>query len=56
MKQILSLGLMASVLVLASAGYALAGTPPVQIPEPSSLALIAGAAGVVAWARFRKRN
>lgn len=56
MKTILSLALVAGALVLVSAGQALAGAPPVQIPEPSSLALIAGAAATVAWAKFRKRR
>jgi len=38
--------------VLLSAGQAHAGA--VQIPEPSSAALIAAGAAVVAWARFRR--
>jgi hypothetical protein len=40
-------------LIVMSAGHALAGVPT-PIPEPSSLALIAGAGAVVAWVRFRK--
>jgi PEP-CTERM motif-containing protein len=40
--------------VLLSAGQALAGA--VQIPEPSSFALIAAGAAAVAWAKFRRRG
>jgi hypothetical protein len=39
----------------ASAGPALAGPAVIQIPEPSSLALIAAGAGVLAWVKFRRR-
>ena len=42
-----------SSLIVLSAGHALAGVP-ITIPEPSSLALIAGAGAAVAWVRFRK--
>lgn len=39
--------------VLLSSGQAFAGV--IQIPEPSSFALIAAGAAAVAWAKFRKR-
>jgi hypothetical protein len=61
MKAVLSGVLTACSLVLLSAGYAVAGTGgglPTSIavvPEPTSLALIAGGVAAVAWARFRKR-
>ena len=54
--------LAACAFVRLSAGYALAGTggggivtDVISVPEPTSLALIAGAAAAVAWAKFRKR-
>ena len=56
MSVILSMVFTACALVLVSAGHALAGEPVAVVPEPSSLALIAGAAAVVAWAKFRKRQ
>jgi hypothetical protein len=40
-------------LALFSAGQALAGAV-VTIPEPSSVALLASGAAVVAWAKFRR--
>jgi len=55
MRPIVAFAGAAAALVMTSAGDAFAGVPT-QIPEPSSLALIAGAAAAVAWARFRKRN
>jgi hypothetical protein len=61
MKAVLSEVLTACSLVLLSAGHAVAGTGgglPTSIavvPEPTSLALIAGGVAAVAWARFRKR-
>ena len=54
MSTILSAVVTACSLVLVSAGYAVAGEP-VTVPEPSSMALIAGAVAAVAWAKFRKR-
>jgi hypothetical protein len=39
-----------------TAGSALAGPAVIQIPEPSSLALIAAGAGIVAWMKFRHRR
>jgi len=48
--------LAAAVLALAaSAGPSLAGPGVIQIPEPSSLALIAAGVGVLAWVKFRRR-
>ena len=44
------------ILVLMSAGFAIAGEPIFTVPEPTSLALIAGAAAAVAWAKFRRRG
>jgi PEP-CTERM motif-containing protein len=41
--------------LVASTGVSLAGPAVIQIPEPSSLALIAAGAGVLAWVKFRKR-
>jgi len=41
--------------IILTAGSALAGPAVIQIPEPSSLALIAAGAGVVAWVKFRRR-
>jgi hypothetical protein len=38
------------------AGSASAGPAVIQIPEPSSLALIAAGAGIVAWIKFRHRR
>jgi len=56
MSAILSAVVTAGSLVLMSAGYAVAGEPPpVAVPEPTSMALIAGAVAAVAWAKFRKR-
>ena len=55
MKAILSLAFVTGSLVMLSAGQPLAGAP-VVVPDPSSMALIAGAAAAVAWAKFRKRR
>lgn len=42
--------------VLASVGIAHAGTPPIQVPEPSSIALLGvGAAALALWHRGRKK-
>jgi PEP-CTERM motif-containing protein len=54
MSSVLSGILTVCSLVLLSAGHALAGTP-LPVPEPTSLALVAGAVAAVAWAKFRKR-
>ena len=57
MRAILFASLAACSLVLVSASYALAGEPPpVAVPEPTSMALIAGAVAAVAWAKFRRRG
>ena len=49
--------LAACFLMLLSAGYAIAGEPPIfTVPEPTSLALIAAGAAVVAWVKFRGRR
>jgi hypothetical protein len=42
--------------VVGSAGPSLAGPAPVQIPEPSTIALVAAGAAVVAWAKFRRKR
>ena len=42
--------------LMMSAGAAMAAPPAIQIPEPSSLALIAAGAAAVAWAKFRRRG
>ena len=42
--------------VVLTAGSALAGPAVIQIPEPSSLALVAAGAGIVAWMKFRRRR
>ena len=42
--------------LVASTGPSLAGPAIIQIPEPSSLALIAAGAGVLAWVKFRRRR
>lgn len=42
--------------VVLSSGAALAGTSPIPIPEPSSMALAAAGIAGVAWARFRGRK
>jgi hypothetical protein len=39
-----------------SAGAALAAAPAIQIPEPSSLALVAAGAAAVAWVKFKRRK
>ena len=41
--------------LIASTGPSRAGPAVIQIPEPSSLALIAAGAGVLAWVKFRRR-
>jgi hypothetical protein len=53
MKSFLSTLVAGASLALFSAGQALAGAVA-QIPEPSSFALIASGAAVVAWAKFRR--
>jgi hypothetical protein len=55
MKPFLSILAAGAFLALFSAGQALAGAV-VQIPEPSSFALIAAGAAAVAWAKFRRRG
>jgi hypothetical protein len=42
--------------LMLTVGNAMAGPAVIQIPEPSSLALIAAGAGVVAWMKFRHRR
>ena len=43
-------------LMVVGAPAAFAGVnPPVEVPEPASMALLAAAIGGVAWAKFRKR-
>jgi hypothetical protein len=56
MRAILSAVVTACSLVLVSTGYAVAGTPPVSVPEPTSMALIAAGAAAVAWVKFRGRR
>jgi hypothetical protein len=56
MKTLLLLACVVCSFVLASIGPSLAAPPAIQIPEPSSLALLAGGAAVVAWVKFRKRQ
>ena len=53
MRPFLSMLVAGASLVLFSAGQALAGGV-VTIPEPSSVALLASGAAVVAWAKFRR--
>ena len=55
MKNILSPGVAALVLLVGMAGNALAGVP-VQVPEPASLALLAAGFGGVALVRYLKRK
>jgi hypothetical protein len=55
MKVVMSAVLSGWSVLLLSSGQALAGPGIIQIPEPSSLALIAAGAGVVAWIKFRHR-
>lgn len=45
-----------AVAVLLSSGAAFAGAPVVQIPEPTSLALLATGIAGVAWVKFRRRK
>ena len=53
MNAVVSIFLAGLSVVLLSAGQAHAAAPT-AIPEPSSLALIAVGAGVLAWAKFRR--
>lgn len=55
MKNILSLGSAALVLLAGMTGNAFAGVP-VQVPEPASLALLAAGFGGVALVRYCKRK
>jgi hypothetical protein len=55
MKSFLSILVAGASLALLSTDQALAGAV-VQIPEPSSFALIAAGAAAVAWAKFRRRG
>ena len=54
MNAVISTVLAGLSVALLSAGQAYAGV--VQIPEPSSFALIAAGAAAVAWAKFRRRG
>jgi len=56
MKSFVSVLVAGASLALLSAGQAFAGATPLPIPEPSSLALLAGGAAVVAWAKFRRKG
>jgi hypothetical protein len=55
MRTHLSVVTTAVLALFASTGSSLAGPATIQIPEPSSLALIAAGAGVLAWVKFRRR-
>lgn len=43
-------------MVLVSTGMAVAGPAVIEIPEPSSLGLMAAGAGVAACLKFRRRR
>lgn len=43
-------------MVLVSTGMAVAGPSVIEIPEPSSLALMAAGAGLAAYLKFRRRR
>jgi hypothetical protein len=46
-----------AILGVLSAGSAFAGTPvPIDVPEPASMALLAGGIGALAFAKFRRRK
>ena len=56
MKIATRIALAAVAMAGASAAWAVPGTPPVQVPEPGSLALLAaGVAGAVAALRGRRK-
>jgi PEP-CTERM motif-containing protein len=42
--------------IIASVDVAQAGTPPVQLPEPSSIALVGIGAAVLAWWQLGRRK
>jgi len=55
MKNIVTLGVMAVGFVFVS-GSAIAGVPPVHIPEPMSMSLLAGGIVVIAAVKRMRRN
>jgi len=55
MKNIVTLGVMAVGFVFVS-GAAIAGVPPVHIPEPMSMSLLAGGIVVIAAVKRMRRN
>lgn len=50
------LPLLCCVAVLLWTGLSLSGSPAFRMPEPSGLAFVLLAVGVVAWVKFRNRG